>query len=131
METDYFNQYAAESMGWTKSSISRKTTEIMADFQLQHELGDILLVHASPREPENWHYILDMDDAGESFDYFTQKICMLGHTHRPYIVFKEKSGEAILSRETEELLTRSAVTWLISDRSASLATATPKLLPYI
>jgi predicted phosphodiesterase len=105
METDFFNQYAAESMGWTKSSISRKTTEIMADFQLQHELGDILLVHASPREPENWHYILDMDDASESFEYFTQKICMLGHTHRPYIVFKEKSGEAALSKETEEILT--------------------------
>jgi len=105
METDYFNQYAAESMGWTKSSISRKTTEIMADFQLLYELGDILLVHSSPREPENWHYILDMDDANESFDHFTQKICMLGHTHRPYVVYKEKSGETILSKESEETLT--------------------------
>jgi predicted phosphodiesterase len=105
METDYFNQYAAESMGWTKSSISPKTTEIMADFELQFELGDILLVHASPREPELWHYILDMDDAKESFDYFKQKICLVGHTHRPYIVYQEKTGDAVLSKLTEEILT--------------------------
>lgn len=102
METDFFNQYAAESMGWTKNSISRKTIQIMSDFELQHETDDILLVHASPKEPELWHYILDMDDAAESFDYFTQRVCVLGHTHRPYIVYKEKSGEVVLSKQTEE-----------------------------
>jgi diadenosine tetraphosphatase ApaH/serine/threonine PP2A family protein phosphatase len=104
METDYFNQYAAESMGWTKSSISRRTIEIMSDFELQHQLGDILLVHASPREPELWHYILDMEDATESFNFFTQKICMVGHTHRPYVVYKDKSSETVLSKQTEETL---------------------------
>jgi diadenosine tetraphosphatase ApaH/serine/threonine PP2A family protein phosphatase len=104
METDYFNQYAAESMGWTKSSISRKTIEIMSDFQLQHEFNDILLVHSSPKEPEYWHYILDMDDAREAFGFFNQKICLIGHTHRPYIVFQDKSGEIFLSKESEEVL---------------------------
>jgi predicted phosphodiesterase len=104
METDFFNQYAAESMGWTKNSISRKTVQIMSDFQLLHELDNILLVHASPREPELWHYILDMDDARESFNYFTHKICMLGHTHRPYIVYQDNAGEATLTKQTEETL---------------------------
>jgi diadenosine tetraphosphatase ApaH/serine/threonine PP2A family protein phosphatase len=104
METDYFNQYAAESMGWTKNSISRKTMEIMSDFELQHEQGDILLVHASPKEPELWHYILDMGDATESFDYFKQKICLIGHTHRPYIVYQAKSGDVFLSKQSEETL---------------------------
>jgi predicted phosphodiesterase len=102
METEYFNQYAAASMGWTKDSISEKTIEIMSDFELTREIDDILLVHSSPREPENWHYILDMEDAEENFDFFKQKICLLGHTHRPYIVFKSETGEAALSKETEE-----------------------------
>jgi predicted phosphodiesterase len=106
METDYFNQYAAESMGWTKSSITRKTIEIMSNFELQHEFNDILLVHSSPKEPELWHYILDMDDAKEAFDFFSKKICLLGHTHRPYIVYQDKSNEAFLSRVTEEVLAR-------------------------
>jgi predicted phosphodiesterase len=104
METEYFNQYAAESMGWTKNSISEKTMEIMSDFELTHIIGEILLVHSSPREPENWHYILDMEDAEENFEFFTQKICLLGHTHRPYIVFKSDSEEAVLSKETEVII---------------------------
>jgi predicted phosphodiesterase len=104
METDFFNQYAAESMGWTKSSISRKTIEIMSNFQLQHEFNDTLLVHSSPKEPELWHYILDMDDAKEAFNYFKQRICMLGHTHRPYTVYKDNSNEVTLSRQAEEIL---------------------------
>jgi diadenosine tetraphosphatase ApaH/serine/threonine PP2A family protein phosphatase len=102
METDFFNQYAAESMGWTKSSISRKTIELMSNFVLQHEFNDTLLVHASPKEPEFWHYILDMDDAKEAFDYFKPRICMLGHTHRPYIVYQDKTGDTILSKQAEE-----------------------------
>jgi diadenosine tetraphosphatase ApaH/serine/threonine PP2A family protein phosphatase len=105
METDFFNQFAAESMGWTKSSISRKTIEIMSNFELQHEINDMLLVHSSPKEPELWHYILDMEDAKEAFDYFKQGICMLGHTHRPYIVSKDEEGEVNLSRQPEEILT--------------------------
>ncbi len=104
METDYFNQYAAESMGWTKNSISRKTIEIMTDFQLKHEFDDILLVHSSPREPELWHYILDMDDARDAFGFFQQKICMLGHTHRPYIVYQDKENDVFLSKQAEETL---------------------------
>lgn len=105
METDFFNQYAAESMGWTKNSISRKTIQIMSDFELKHEFDDLLLVHSSPKEPELWHYILDMDDATESFEYFSQRLCLLGHTHRPYIVYKETSGEIVLSKQAEEVLT--------------------------
>jgi diadenosine tetraphosphatase ApaH/serine/threonine PP2A family protein phosphatase len=104
METDYFNQYAAESMGWTKNSISRKTIEIMSNFDIKHVFNDILLVHSSPKEPELWHYILDMDDARESFEYFTERICLVGHTHRPYIVCKVDSGDTFLSKQAEETI---------------------------
>lgn len=105
METDYFNQYAAESVGWTKTSLSEKAIEIMSDFELTRQVKDILLVHASPKEPENWHYILDMDDAEDNFDYFEQKICLVGHTHRPYIVAKSDEGPGVLSKNTEETIT--------------------------
>jgi predicted phosphodiesterase len=105
METEYFNQYAAESMGWTKNSISRKTVEIMSDFDIQYTFNDVLLVHSSPKEPEFWHYILDMDDARESFDFFKQKLCLVGHTHRPYTVYRDQAGEVFLSKQAEEALT--------------------------
>ena len=44
METDYFNQYAAESMGWTKSYISKETIEIMSDFELKYVIDETLLI---------------------------------------------------------------------------------------
>ncbi len=102
MDTDFFNQYAAESMGWTKNSISKKTIEVMSNFEISYELGDMLLVHASPKEPERWHYILDMEDAKENFEFFKQKICIVGHTHRPYIVSVDENQAADLSKETVE-----------------------------
>ncbi len=104
METEYFNQYAAESMGWTKDSLSDKSIEIMSDFELMHQIDDIYMVHSSPRDPENWHYILDMDDAKENFNFFEQKICLVGHTHRPYIVYKCQTEAAALSKQTDEIL---------------------------
>lgn len=104
METDYFNQYAAESVGWTKASLTEKAIEIMSDFELTHQVEDVLLVHASPRDPENWHYILDMEDAEENFDFFTHRICLVGHTHRPYIVSKKEHEPGELVKENEEII---------------------------
>lgn len=104
METEYFNQYAAESMGWTKDSLSDKSIEIMSDFELTHRIDNIYMAHSSPRDPQHWHYILDMDDAEENFDFFKQKICLVGHTHRPYIVCKSGTEPAVLSKQTEEIL---------------------------
>lgn len=102
METDYFNQYAAESMSWTKSSLSKKTIEIMSDFELTAELDDLIIVHSSPKEPELWHYILDMEDVEENFKFFEQRICLVGHTHRPFIVSRNDEGSCTISHKQEE-----------------------------
>ena len=102
MKTNYFNQYAAESMNWTKESLSKKTIEILSDFELTAEIDDIMLVHASPNEPEQWHYILDLDDVEESFRCIDKKICLVGHTHRPFIVSQSEDGNSSISHKTEE-----------------------------
>ncbi len=102
MVTDYFNQYAAESMNWTRNSLSKKTIEILSDFELMAELDDFVIVHASPKEPKEWHYILDMDDVEESFKYFDKRMCLVGHTHRPFIISQNDDGNCIISHKTEE-----------------------------
>jgi diadenosine tetraphosphatase ApaH/serine/threonine PP2A family protein phosphatase len=104
METDFFNQYAAESMNWTKNSLSKKTIETLSDFELTAVIDDILLVHASPKEPEQWHYILDLEDVEENFECFDKKMCLVGHTHRPFIVSRYEDGTCVISSKTEEKL---------------------------
>jgi predicted phosphodiesterase len=104
METDYFNQYAAESMSWTKTSLKKNVIEIMRKFTMKAEVDDIMVVHSSPKEPEMWHYILDMTDVEENFKYFSQKICLVGHTHRPFIVSRDNEGNCTISNRPEEKL---------------------------
>jgi diadenosine tetraphosphatase ApaH/serine/threonine PP2A family protein phosphatase len=102
METDYFNQYAAESMNWTRNSLNQKTIEILSDFELSAEIDNFLMVHASPKDPQRWHYILDMSDVEENFKHFENRICFVGHTHRPFIISKNKDGNCIISHQSEE-----------------------------
>ncbi len=102
METEYFNQYAAEAMSWTRNSLSKETIAILSKFQISHTFDNILIVHSSPREPEMWHYILGMTDVEENFKHFTQKICLVGHTHRPFIVSIDSKGNCIISNKPEE-----------------------------
>lgn len=102
METEYFNQYAAESMNWTRNSLGRDKIEIMSDFELTAEVSNFLIVHSSPKEPQMWHYVLDMNDVEENFKFFKQRVCLIGHTHRPFIVSRNEEGNCIISHKTEE-----------------------------
>ena len=54
---------------------------------------DITLVHATPCEPEKWHYLLTLSDAEINFKYMHTDICFIGHSHRPFIIEMSSSGE--------------------------------------
>ncbi len=54
---------------------------------------DITLVHATPCEPEKWHYLLTLSDAEINFKYMHTDICFIGHSHRPFIIEMSLSGE--------------------------------------
>jgi diadenosine tetraphosphatase ApaH/serine/threonine PP2A family protein phosphatase len=102
MNTDYFNQYATESIDWTRHSLKDTTIEIMSDFELTAEIDNVFAAHSSPKEPDRWHYILDMDDVKENFNYFTKDVCLVGHTHRPFIVALNEEGNCVISHRQEE-----------------------------
>jgi diadenosine tetraphosphatase ApaH/serine/threonine PP2A family protein phosphatase len=48
------------------------------------QLQSILVTHASPREPV-WEYILTPTVALENFAVFNERICLVGHTHKPAV----------------------------------------------
>ncbi len=64
---------------------------------------NILFVHATPKEPEQWHYLLTLWDAEINFHYFDQWICMLGHSHQPFVIEKFPSSEMITHRREARL----------------------------
>jgi diadenosine tetraphosphatase ApaH/serine/threonine PP2A family protein phosphatase len=45
---------------------------------------EVTLAHGSPRQPV-WEYILDIQTATRSFEYFSTSYCFTGHTHLPML----------------------------------------------
>jgi diadenosine tetraphosphatase ApaH/serine/threonine PP2A family protein phosphatase len=50
------------------------------------------LVHASPRHPDEWDYLLSAEDGFEVFGDFQTRLCFVGHSHCPDVWSLGSSG---------------------------------------
>jgi predicted phosphodiesterase len=100
IETNLFNEYAQKSMEWTKSVLTEKSLEILSHFSMDHRFDQSYLVHSTPKEPQEWNYILDLDDAEENFNFFSKQACIIGHSHFPVIIKKYDQRHCFLHEET-------------------------------
>jgi len=93
-ETGSFNEYARIALAWTRGVLTADNYEILRTSPLKSEISerDITLVHATPCEPEQWHYLLTLSDAEINFTYMHTDICFIGHSHRPFIIEMSFSG---------------------------------------
>ncbi len=80
---DSFTANARAAVHWTRSHITPEHLSYLQHLPLQRTLTDILFVHASPCAPEQWHYIVDEEDARGAFGCFTENLCFVGHSHFP------------------------------------------------
>lgn len=64
---------------------------------------DSFLVHSTPKEPEQWHYLIDTQDAYVNFHFFTERICCIGHSHQPVIIEQLPRGELVVYRDRAEI----------------------------
>lgn len=101
IETNLFNEYAQKSMEWTTSVLTEKSLKILSRFALDHRFDQSYLVHSTPKEPQEWNYIFDLDDAEENFNFFNKQICMIGHSHFPAIIKKYDDRHCFLHQETQ------------------------------
>jgi len=94
----YFNEYARSAIEWTAGVMTEKTKDILRTFPVRKEYKheDMLLVHATPHEPEAWHYLFTLGDAEFSFRHFDNRFCFLGHSHKPFIIEKGPSGDLMM-----------------------------------
>ncbi len=100
-DISYFNEYARTAIEWTKGVLTKKNLKNLQFFPLQEKIEeeDILLVHSTPKEPQEWHYLLTLWDAEINFNYFSNKYCFLGHSHFPFIIERLPSGELVTYKE--------------------------------
>jgi len=87
-----FNHEASLAITWTKRVLNAESQEFLLSLPEKLVVGDITLVHGSPRNPV-WDYVMDYMTAARMFQFFDTRICLLGHTHVPAI-WKESEEEA-------------------------------------
>ena len=92
LSTDLLNVLAKSSMAWTKEQLNEKHLSIMAGFQMDATWEDLYFVHASPFEPDKWHYVLTAVEAERAFQHLPKRIGFAGHSHLPSIFSKGPIG---------------------------------------
>jgi len=99
METSWFNQYAKEAIEWTKEKLNEKNFQILSDYAMDNRFQIFHMVHSTPKDPTSWDYIFDLDEAEENFRFFQTQICLVGHSHRPFIIKKFDGKQCFLHED--------------------------------
>lgn len=96
-DIEYFNEYAKAAILWTREALTEENRRFVDTLPVRTKLKkeNMLLVHSTPKEPETWHYLLTLWDAEINFHYFDERICLLGHSHLPFVIERLPSGEMI------------------------------------
>ncbi len=87
----FFNRWARDAILWTSVNLSDSSRKFLRDLDFTMVVDSVFLVHATPYEPDQWHYLFSDFEARMCFSAFKQKICFIGHTHIP-IIFTEPGG---------------------------------------
>lgn len=99
---EYFNEFARAAIIWTAEVLTEEHKGFLSSLPVSmtfQTVEDIFLVHSTPREPESWHYLLSLWDAEVNFNYFTERICLLGHSHVPCVIERRPTGDMLVYRD--------------------------------
>jgi putative phosphoesterase len=103
-EIDSFTPNARIAAMWTMSVLSNESKELLGNLPMTLRLEEILLVHASPLQPEEWNYILSPVEALSAFPHFKERICFYGHTHVPGVFSESSQSSASAVSKSDRLL---------------------------
>ena len=98
-----FNTTARIAARWTNGMLLEEEKSYLASLPYSAMLDDILFVHASPYEPEEFHYILSTRDAVDAMGFFTQRLCFVGHSHVPGM-FSERGRVTVIDEDERYLI---------------------------
>ncbi|HEY3216993.1 MAG TPA: metallophosphoesterase family protein [Candidatus Eisenbacteria bacterium] len=83
LKLTYFNSNAALAAQWTETALTAENLQYLRDLPFSVRWLDTLLVHASPAQPEDWHYVLSPVEAQMEMDAYAEAVCFIGHSHYP------------------------------------------------
>ena len=79
----YFNPEAARAAVWTTETLTPENLEYLRALPFSEHWRGVRVVHASPAEPEEWHYVFTPGDAALEMSACPENVCFIGHSHYP------------------------------------------------
>ncbi len=95
-----FNEIAKAAVLWTRDQLTEENADFLRQMPMtiKDETNNVFYVHASPKDPGDWNYVLTMGDARTNFNYFTEWVCFIGHSHQPFIIENDRGNLDCASR---------------------------------
>ncbi|HEX9134717.1 MAG TPA: metallophosphoesterase family protein [Ktedonobacteraceae bacterium] len=84
IDLEDFSAAARISAEWTADQLTEEHCAFLTNLPERLENGECTLVHGSPYGPL-WEYLTTDVLAERSFQYFSSRYCLVGHTHVPVI----------------------------------------------
>jgi diadenosine tetraphosphatase ApaH/serine/threonine PP2A family protein phosphatase len=84
IDLEDFSAAARISAEWTAEQLTEEHRTFLTNLPERVEIGECTLVHGSPYGPL-WEYLTSEVLAERSFQYFSSRFCLVGHTHIPVI----------------------------------------------
>ncbi len=99
-DVTFFNPNARAAIRWTDETLTPESRAALEALPLVKRLekDSLFLVHGSPYEPEEWHYLLYFSEAQVNFEHFKEWICLIGHSHLPFVMERMPTGEITASK---------------------------------
>lgn len=113
-DIQYFNPYAQEAILWTQKVLTPTNWARLKGLRLEWTEGDLRGTHATPKEPDQWHYLFTLSEAGRNFRCFTEKLCFIGHSHVPLFLERDPSGTIHIYPKGEALTLREGYRYIIN-----------------
>lgn len=85
---DQFNRAARETILWTRRQLNADERLFLEELPLSERLEPLFVVHATPSNPVAWEYMFTVREADEEMRGVSSAVCVVGHTHYPFVVEK-------------------------------------------
>lgn len=99
-----FNPYAKEAILWTQKILTKESLWYLDAFLLVNKSYPFHIVHSSPDDPLDWYYLFTIEDIIPQFNFFSYPVCLVGHTHIPFVVAKRNDGKIEIIKEDKIML---------------------------
>ena len=95
----YFNPVALAAIQWTVQVLHDRNAALLRSHNPFCDEANCRYAHASPLEPDMWHYLFDPEDGWTTLVQTDFDICFVGHSHRAFVC--SASQKTTLMKEGE------------------------------